>query len=238
MKEFQKIGVIVAMEVEMEKIREAMDHVRKRSVSGMDFYEGTISGKTVVAARCGVGKVCAAMCAQTMILKYKPDCILGAGIAGSLQGLAIGGVAVADQLVQHDFDLTAFGYPAGYLPAVRRPELITDPEMTETLLQLAAGLGFPKAAGTIVSGDSFISSREQKDRILAAFPSAVACEMEGAAIAQVCVMNRLPFCVIRCISDNGDEASKEDYPAHEAMASAGSATMVLAYIRGEPRLGE
>ena len=238
MKEFQKIGVIVAMEVEMEKIREAMDHFRKRSVSGMDFYEGTIGDKTVVAARCGVGKVCAAMCAQTMILKYKPDCILGAGIAGSLQGLTIGGVAVADQLSQNDFDLTAFGYPAGYLPALKQPEIPADPDMKETLLKLAVRLGLPSACGTIVSGDCFIASRAQKEKILKDFPHAIACEMEGAALAQVCAMNRMPFCVIRCISDNGDEDSKEDYPAHEAMASAGSAAIVLAFIKGEDNFGE
>ena len=238
MTSYQKIGVIVAMEVEMEKIREAMDHYRKRSVSGMDFYEGTIDGQIVVAARCGVGKVCAAMCAQTMILQYKPACILGAGIAGSLQGLAIGGVAVADQLSQNDFDLTAFGYPAGYLPALKQSGIATDPDMRENLLKLAAQQGLPSASGTIVSGDSFIASKFQKEKILRDFPNAIACEMEGAALAQVCAMNRIPFCVIRCISDNGDEASKEDYPAHEAMAAAGSAAMVLAFIKGGQKLGE
>lgn len=239
MEKYNRIGVIVAMEEEIEEIREAMEHCRKRTIGGMDFYEGLIAGEQdVVAARCGIGKVCAAMCAQTMILEYAPDCILGAGIAGSLQGLVIGGVAIADRLAQHDFDLKAFGYPGGYLPALKRSEIPTDPEMRARLAAIASRLGFPAAGGIIVSGDCFISSAAQKENILKDFPDAVACEMEGAAIAQVCAMNQLPFCVIRCISDNGDEASKQDYPAHEAMASAGSAAMVLSFLKGDQALGK
>ena len=140
-------------------------------------------------------------------------------------------MAVAEELVQHDFDLTAFGYPAGYLPAVKTPFLRCSGEMTGALVKTAAVLGYVCDTGTIVSGDSFISSSEQKQKIIRDFPNAIACEMEGAAIAQACVMNGVPFCVIRCISDNGDENSQKDYPAHEAMASEGSAKMILEYVR-------
>lgn len=227
----QRTGIIVAMEVEIARIKENMSGCRKKQISGMDFYEGRIDGVTVVAARCGIGKVCAAMCAQTMILQYRPNRILGAGIAGSLKGLPIGGVAIAKNLVQHDFDLLAFGYPAGYIPAVKSPYLVCSEEMVNILEKTADSLGYVHSTGTIVSGDCFVSSNAQKQTILENIPEAIACEMEGAAIAQVCVMNNMPFCVIRCISDNGDENSKDDYPAHEALASAGSAEMILKYLR-------
>ena len=227
----KKVGVIVAMEVEMESIRAAMEAPRKTSIAGMDFYEGKVDGIFVIAARCGVGKVCAAMCAQTMILKYSPDEIIGAGIAGALKGLAIGGVAIADRLYQYDYDVRAFGYPAGYIPAVKQAALGCTDSIRDALIKTAQGLLMPYATGAIVSGDSFISSDAQKEKILQDFPDAIACEMEGAAIAQVCVLNQTPFCVIRCISDNGDASSKEDYPANERAASHGSAAMVLNYIR-------
>nr|MBQ6242884.1 5'-methylthioadenosine/adenosylhomocysteine nucleosidase [Lachnospiraceae bacterium] len=230
------VGVIVAMEVELNTIRNAMEDPGHVRISGMDFYQGTVNGRPVVTARCGVGKVCAAICAQTMIREYAPQCILGAGIAGSLQGLPIGGVAVADALAQHDFDLVAFGYPLGYIPALKSEYCSTDRGMIDTLTELAEEMSVSYACGTIVSGDSFISSDTKKQQLIRSFPNAVACEMEGAAIAQVCCMNGIPFAVIRAISDNGDEDSKEDYPAHEAMAADVSARMVLAFIgryRGE-----
>ncbi len=227
----QRTGIIVAMDVEIARIKENMSGCRKKQISGMDFYEGRIDGTAVVAARCGIGKVCAAMCAQTMILKYRPDRILGAGIAGSLKGLPIGGVAIAKNLVQHDFDLVSFGYPIGYIPAVKSPYLFCSDEMVTALEKTADSLGYVHDVGTIVSGDCFVSSIAQKQKIIDSIPEAIACEMEGAAIAQVCVMNGIPFCVIRCISDNGDENSKDDYPAHEALASAGSAEMILKYLQ-------
>ncbi len=224
------IGVIVAMEVELNTILNAMEGACHVRISGMDFYRGTVNGRPVVTARCGVGKICAAICAQTMIREYAPQCILGAGIAGSLQGLPIGGVAVADDLAQHDFDLVTFGYPLGYVPALKSAFCMTDERMRKTLIALAEEMGVSHEHGTIISGDSFISSEAKKQQLIRAFPAAAACEMEGAAIAQVCCMNGLPFAVIRAISDNGDEDSKEDYPAHEAMAADVSARMVLAFI--------
>ena len=141
------VGVIVAMEVELNTILNAMEGPRHTRISGMDYYEGTVNGKPVVAARCGVGKICAAICAQTMIREFSPKCILGAGIAGSLQGLPIGGIAVASDLAQHDFDLLAFGYDLGYLPALKKVYCLTDGSMRSLLVSLAEELGFAHAEG-------------------------------------------------------------------------------------------
>ena len=223
-----RIGIIVAMDVEMEKIEAAMENAKKSKVAGMIFIRGTLFGIPVVAARSGVGKVSAAMCTQAMIDRYHPEQILGAGIAGGLKDLKPGGVAVGRDMVQHDFVLNAFGYPDGYLPSVGTIFMQCDPDMVRKLTRAAQLLKVPYAVGTIASGDCFVNTTEKKNYIVSTF-HAIACEMEGAAIAQVCTLNQLPFCVIRCISDSGDESADTDIEVNEAISTAGSAALVLKY---------
>lgn len=222
------LGVIVAMDVELETIRAALEDAREEHVGTLLFYTGTYRGVRLAAARSGVGKVFAAMCAQTMILRYHPQRILGAGIAGALAGLPIGGCAIADRLAEHDMDLTAVGYPAGYMPGLGIAALPSDEAMVQGLIAAAREKQVPYAVGTIASGDTFVALQEKKDWLRESF-GAIACEMEGAAIAKVCYANEVPFAVIRCISDNGDENAQDDYPAHEAMAAHTSGKMVLAF---------
>ncbi|MBO4871840.1 MAG: 5'-methylthioadenosine/adenosylhomocysteine nucleosidase [Lachnospiraceae bacterium] len=226
----KKIGIIVAMDVEIDAIRTAMEDCRVSVVSGMTFYEGHIGKQAVVAALSGIGKVCAAMCAQTLILKYHPDEIIGAGIAGGLCELPHGGIVIAKDLVQHDFVLNAFGYEDGYLPSLKKVRIPCDAQIVETMIRASETLGVPCTVGTIASGDCFVNTSEKRNYITETY-RAVACEMEGAAIAQVCAMNELPFCVIRCLSDSGDENADDDIETNEAMASSGSAALVLAYLR-------
>lgn len=224
-----KLGVIVAMDVEMERIEAAMQDAEKQKLSGMIFITGHIAGVPVVAARCGVGKVCAAMCAQRMIDGFAPERILGAGIAGGLKDLKPGQVAIGRDLVQNDFILNVFGYEDGYLPSIGRVHIESDPEMVAGLVRAAEVLGIVYEAGTIASGDTFVNDSEKKRYITETF-GAIACEMEGAAIAQVCCMNELPFAVVRCISDSGDENADEDIETNEALSTAGSAAIVLKFI--------
>ena len=193
----RKIGIIVAMDVELDFLRKSIQQARLISLAGIDFYEGTIAGKQVVAAFSGIGKVCAAACAQAMILHFHVNEIICGGIAGSLGSLPHGGIAIADQLVQHDFDLSSFGYFHGYLPSLGVKSIPTDEGIRERMARAAQALNQTYQVGMIASGDQFIDSPESKQRILDKFP-AIACEMEGAAIAQVCYMNQVPFCVIRC----------------------------------------
>ena len=224
-----KIGVILAMEVELDAIRRAMDNSVHTVLSGMDFYEGSIHGREVVVACSGIGKVCAGICAQTLIIHFQVGEILCGGIAGSLGALPHGGIAIGEKLVQHDFDLASFGYPPFYLPSIKTDLIPADPEICRNLLETARRLGYPCEGGIIASGDIFIDSAELRQGILDRVP-AIACEMEGAAIAQVCYMNRIPFGVIRCISDSGDEQAGKDSELNEKMASEGSASIILAYL--------
>ena len=207
------IGIIVAMDVEMERIEAAMENAKKSKTAGMIFIRGTLFGLPVVAARSGVGKVSAAMCTQAMIDRYHPEQILGAGIAGGLQALKPGEVAIGRDMVQHDFVLNAFGYPDGYLPSVGAIFMPCDAGMVKKMTLAAQRLQIPYAVGTIASGDCFVNTTEKKNYIVSTF-HAVACEMEGAAIAQVCTLNQLPFCVIRCISDSGDDTVCNAYGCH------------------------
>ena len=226
----RRIGIIVAMDVELDTIRKSMVNPVYTEISHMHFYEGMIHGMDVVAACSGIGKVCAAACTQTMILRFQVDEILCGGIAGTLSNLPHGSIAIADELVQHDFDLACFGYPHGYLPSLKTKSFPTDEIIKNRMIQAAQGLNLTYEVGMIASGDQFIDSLALKQRILNRFP-AIACEMEGAAIAQICFMNHLPFCVIRCISDSSDESAGDHSEINEEMASHSSAALILAYIK-------
>lgn len=225
----RKIGIICAMDVELDAIRRSMENPVHSVVSNMHFYEGLIHGKDVVAACSGIGKVCAAICAQTLLIHFHVEEILCGGIAGALGDQSHGSIVIADQLVQHDFDLASFGYHHGYLPTLGVQFIPTDDSIRTKMVQAAQSLHLSFQVGMIASGDRFIDSAQLKQAILDRFP-AIACEMEGAAIAQVCYMNRIPFCVIRCISDSSDESAGDQSEVNERMASDGAATLILAYL--------
>ncbi len=214
------IGIIAAMNIEAEGILARMSNVTPETVSGVTFAEGKLHGIPCVVAVCGIGKVFAALCAQTMILRYNPRLILNSGVAGSLSdSLTIGDIAVAESLVQHDMDTSALGDPVGMISGIHIVHLPCDAEASERLANCAATLeGVSVKRGVIASGDKFMSDGAEKRRIADTF-GAVACEMEGAAIGQVCYVNQVPCAVMRAISDGGDEAAALDYPTFARMAA-------------------
>ncbi len=125
-----KIGVIGAMQMEVDTLRESMDNVRTEEYSGVTYVSGTIGGKDVVAAVCGIGKVFAAICAEAMILKFHVDCVVNIGVAGTLcKDLHVMDVAVADQVVQHDMNTSALGDPIGLLSGLNQVFLPADEKM-------------------------------------------------------------------------------------------------------------
>ncbi|MBR1470709.1 MAG: 5'-methylthioadenosine/adenosylhomocysteine nucleosidase [Lachnospiraceae bacterium] len=231
-----RLGIICAMEVELEKILSMMETEQTESISGLTFHCGRIGKREAVCVVCGVGKVFAGLCAQTMILKYAPECILNVGVAGSLSTeLHIADIVIATDLVQHDMDCTPLGLPRGKILETDRLEFPTDPGVAEQLQEAVEALNRERTErgeapvgilrGRIASGDQFIASAEQKDFIIKEF-AAVACEMEGAAIAQVCCVNRMPFVVMRAISDAADQSSHMDYPEFTKLAAANTAAVV------------
>ncbi len=226
------IGIIAAMNIEMEALRKGIVNPVSETISGIEFVRGTLEGREVVTAVCGIGKVFAAICAQTMILLYQPECIINTGVGGTLTDkLTIGNIAVSSAVVQHDMDTSAIGDPVGLISGINRIELPADEALAARLSACADTLGIRNVTGVIASGDQFISSAEKKDYIVNTF-GAIACEMEGAAIGHVCFVNDVPFCVLRAISDSADGSSHMDYPQFAAMAAGQSVRLLTTFLRG------
>ena len=229
------IGIIGAMQIEVEAICAAMTDTVCEVVSGIQFVSGQLRGKRVVCAKCGIGKVFAAMCAQTMILKYAPDCIINSGVAGTLSdSLSIGQIALAEQVVQHDMDTSPIGDPVGLISGINIIYIPSDPAVTDGLAAAVAAEGVPYQKGTIASGDQFICHTADKTRIKGNFESrekpVIACEMEGAAIGQVCYVNSVPYGILRAISDGGDEQAFADYPTFLAAAAETATRVMLRFV--------
>ena len=225
------IGIIAAMDVEMKSLRSYMENTETEVISGIRFVRGTLEGKDVVTAVCGIGKVFAALCAQTMILHYQPQCIINTGVAGTLtEALTIGSIAVSSAVVQHDMDTSPLGDPVGLISGINKVELPADRLLTGQLSACAKVMGIKTATGVIASGDQFVASAERKAFIVEHF-KAIACEMEGAAVGQVCYVNKVPFCVLRAISDSADGSSHMDYPTFVQMAAEQSVALLRRFMR-------
>ena len=225
-------GIIGAMKIEIEALNAQMENRQTKTVSGIEFTSGTLCGREVVTAVCGIGKVFAAMCAQTMILLYSPDRIINTGVAGSLSTkLNIGDIAVSDFVVEHDMDTSPLGDPVGMISGINIVDIPADGELADKICAAADGVGGIRCVkGKVASGDCFVNSAEKKKYISETF-GAIACEMEGAAIGHVCYVNKVPFCVIRAISDAADGSSHMDYSKFTALAAKNSAAVMTELLR-------
>lgn len=226
------IGIIGAMHIEVETIKSLMENKISEKIGGVEFVKGTLHGKEIVIAVCGIGKVAAAMCAQAMILKYAPDCIINTGVGGSLSTeLAIGDIAVAESLVQHDMDTSPLGDPVGLISGINIVNIPADNDVIKLLSEGIETLENVKGMrGVIASGDQFIASVEKKKFITDNF-SAIVCEMEGASIAQVCYTNGVPFGVVRAVSDCADGSSHMDYGEFLPIAAANAAKLIEYFVK-------
>ena len=225
------IGIIAAMDVELESLRLLMENPEEETVSGVRFVRGRLEGREVVTAICGIGKVFAALTTQTMILRYEPEAIICTGVAGTLTDeLSIGSIAVSSCVVQHDIDTSALGDPLGLISGLNLIELPASEPLADRLTACASALGIRTKRGPIASGDQFISSAARKAEIVRLF-GAIACEMEGGAVAQVCYVNNTPFCVLRAISDGADDSSHMDYPQFVKLAAEQSVKLTRAFLK-------
>ncbi len=206
------IGIIGAMDVEVNKFKEQMIGVSVETVSGIEFVCGTLWGNPTVVAVSGIGKVNAAICTQTMILKFAPRFIINSGVAGGLDpSLNICDTVIASAVIQHDMDTSPLGDPVGYISGLDVVDIPTDTGLSEKLLTAALECDIHSITGKIVSGDQFINSSEKKTYFIDTF-GASACEMEAAAIGHVCYKNEVPFAILRSISDGADDESDMAYP--------------------------
>lgn len=232
------IGIIGALESEVKQLIESVTSKKQAYYAGAVFCSGKLGGKEVVIAKCGIGKVCAAICAQVMIDIYHADTIINTGVAGGLNpDLEIGDFVIADTLIQHDFDLSSFGYAKGYMPCeevyVRTPDknaptkYICDQKLVKQFISAAKLSGCSRTSvGCIVSADMFVSDPIKKDELVKKY-SAFAVEMEGAAIAQTAALSRIPFVVIRAISDLADKDAGVSFDKFEESAASLSSRILI-----------
>ena len=203
------IGIIGAMEVEVEKLKARMENVEITRKASMEFYAGTLEGKNVVVVRSGIGKVNAAVCTQILIDDFDAEVVINTGIAGSLNAVA-------------------FGYPVGQIPQMETFSFKSDEALRKLAVQACRDVNpdIEVFEGRIASGDQFVADQGVKDEIVKQF-DAYAVEMEGAAIAQAAYLNNVPFLVVRAISDKADGSAEVDYPTFEAMAVEHCVKMTL-----------
>lgn len=216
-----KTGIIGAMDEEVASLKEALTEATVRTVAGMDFYEGKLDGQAVVVVRCSVGKVNAAACTQILIDKFGVDRIINTGVAGSLDAdIDIGDIVISTDAVQHDMDASALGFARGEIPYSSVSVFPADEGMRKSAAEAvkAAAPDIRAFEGRVCSGDQFIASRAQKEAIISTF-GGLCCEMEGAAIAQVCCLNETPFVIIRAISDKADDSEEMSYLEFEQAAA-------------------
>ena len=224
------IGIIGAMAVEIEELRGKLTDPVDEECSGIRFTRGSLAGKDVVLAVCGIGKVFAAICAQTMILKYAPELLVNTGVAGGLDSdLHIGDIVVATALVQHDMDTTPLGDPPGLISGINVVEFPADKASRALMVEQVKSMGLGCKEGLIASGDQFVAGGEKKEFIRSTF-GASACEMEGASIAHTAYVNGVPFAVIRAISDGANDDSSMDYPTFVKMAAHNCAMAVEGFV--------
>ncbi len=223
-----KLGIIGAMRVEVETLVEKLENKSERTIAWSTYYEGALEGLDVVVVQCGVGKVNAAMCVQTLCNVYGVTHIVNTGVAGSLcADLDIGDLLVSRDAMYHDFDCNAVGYPSGQVPGM---DVIAFPadERLMTLAYAAAETVNPghTKVGRVASGDQFVCSKDQKEKIIG-LTQALCTEMEGAAIAHTAYRNGVPYVVLRAISDKADDSAEMDYPTFEGIAARRCAAVTM-----------
>lgn len=215
-----KLGIIGAMQEEIEALLHLMENKTEKEIAGSVFHDGVLEGLPVTVVQCGIGKVNAALCTQILCDLFEVTHLVNTGIAGSLcNDLDIGDMVVSQDAMYHDVDAVAFGYPMGKVPGMNVTAFPADETMIAYAFAAAEKVnpGHTKI-GRVASGDQFVASREVKDRIVS-ITHALCTEMEGTAIAQTAYRNRLPFVILRAISDKADDSTHMDYPTFESIAA-------------------
>lgn len=222
-----RIGIIGAMDEEIALLVEQLTDRETIVAAGISFHLGRIFERDVVVCKCGVGKVNAAVCAQLLIEKFLIDEIIFTGVAGALDPeLNIGDIVISEDCMQHDIDASALGFAKGTIPYQRESLFKADQSLVEKAK--AAGQMVPGhkiVVGRILSGDQFIADRTKVEELHRSF-NGTCTEMEGAAVAQVCVMNDIPFVIIRSMSDRADGSASVNFAEFTKLAAKQSLQIV------------
>ncbi|MDR2966000.1 MAG: 5'-methylthioadenosine/S-adenosylhomocysteine nucleosidase [Treponema sp.] len=232
------IGIIGAMEKELELLRESTDKLNVQKIGGYNFFSGEIQGKDVVLLQCGIGKVAAAVGCALLIQQYKPAFIINTGSAGGIHPeLKVGDAIISTGLVYHDVDVTAFNYAPGQLPG--QPQIFPVEEkyikfaedaIDELKNEKILPSGLNHIRGLIGSGDIFMHDPQRIAQMRSVFPDIAAVEMEGAAIAHCCNLFSIPVLVIRALSDVAGKESPVSFADFLPIASKHSAEITMRIV--------
>lgn len=227
-----KIGIIGAMDAEVKIIKSRMQEVTVKTVASMDFYEGRFEGREAVVVRSGIGKVNGAVCTQILADLYNVGTIINTGVAGALSNeIEIADIVLSADTLQHDMDASGFGYNYGVIPQMETSVFKADENLlklaTKTCSEVIPEVGVH--TGRIVSGDQFISDSAKKAWLVKNF-GGICTEMEGAAIGQAAYLNRIPFLIIRAVSDKADHSAEMDYSVFEELAIRNTVKLLTGLI--------
>ena len=229
-----RTAIVSAMHEELAAVLALMPDERKQVAAGREFWRGHLHGHDVVAVLSRIGKVAAATTATVLVERFQVDRIVFTGVAGGLaRGVKVGDVVLADAFLQHDLDASPI-FPRYEVPLYGASRFATDPHLTAQL-ERAARAALPGTLlhrGLVVSGDRFVATTAESQALQTALPDALAVEMEGAAIAQVCHDYGVPFAAVRTVSDRADDEAHGDFLRFiQEVASRHSAAIVEAFLR-------
>ncbi len=226
-----RAGIIGAMEPEVAILKAKLSNGKTTEHAGYTFYHGTLDGSEVVIVQSGIGKVAAALATALLIDHFQVDYVVNTGSAGGFDAsLKVGDIVVSSEVRYHDVDVTAFGYEVGQLPA-NPAAYIPHPQLVEAANSGIAKLNPEQAiraiSGQITTGDTFMTKEDDIAKARANFPQMAAVEMEGAAIAQACLQFKVPFVIIRSLSDIAGKESPQSFEEYLETASVNSSQLVL-----------
>lgn len=223
-----KIGIIGAMEEEVELLRDEIEQPERVQIANCEFTTGTYRGQQVILLKSGIGKVNAAMSTTILLHHFKPDLIINTGSAGGFDSnLEVGAIVISDEVRHHDVDVTVFGYEMGQVPQLPAA-FPADKKLMDLAVQAVQEIGaHPYAVGLIATGDSFMNDPVRVEQLRSHFPGMKASEMEAAAVAQVCFQFEVPFVVVRALSDIAGKESSVSFDEFLPVAAKHSTQIVL-----------
>lgn len=227
------IGIICAMDEELEEVLKLMKNTKKETCHKFNFFTGTINKMACCAVKCGVGKVNSAICTQTLILIFKPKFILNIGVAGAIrENVNISDVVIGENVIQHDFDVSAFpNRKKGEVCGINLVKIPCTEWLSQQILTSASKIkNISTHKGTILSGDQFINSSEKLFELRKTF-GGIACEMEAGSIGHVCYYNQIDYAIIRSISDKANQKSHIDFNSFIKSSSKNSAAILEEFIK-------
>ncbi|MGF6907242.1 5'-methylthioadenosine/adenosylhomocysteine nucleosidase [Fusobacterium sp. PH5-44] len=226
------LGIIGAMEEEINEIKESIVDIEEVNIGNFIFYKGKINSKAIVLVECGIGKVNASVCTTLLVSVFGAQKVFFTGVAGGVSNTVdIGDIVIGTYLMEHDYDVTAFGYKPGIIPKMGDSKFYCDRDLIE-LAYCVANENFEDNKiwkGPIVSGDQFVASERKIEWLFKEF-GAYCTEMEGAAVAHVCTVLKVPYLVIRSISDKANSDAKVDFKEFCKIAAKKSKLLIIKMI--------